>query len=312
MTDTSSTASAAPRRHSTPLARSLGAFAGVVGAASTLVLSAPETAPALRHGVVTLPTGIRMRYVAQGDSTGVPVILLHGYSDTWYSFSRVLPLLPPTLQVFALDQRGHGGTDKPADGYAMRDLARDVLAFMDAQGIGRAAIVGHSMGTVVAQQVAALAPERVRALVLLDGAVHLSEFNGIDELGAAVATLEDPVSLEFTTEFQRSTVHRPIEEAFIARVSEDSRQLPAHAWKALFRGFLEMEPASSLARTRPPALILWGDRDLYATRAAQDRLLQLLPGARLVVLEEVGHAPHWEVPERVARELQEFVTSLPR
>lgn len=312
MTDTTRTSSPTPRRSSTPLARSLGAFAGVVGTASTLVLTAPTSPPALRHGVVSLTTGVRMRYVTQGDTDGIPVILLHGYSDTWYSFSAILPKLSPRVRAFALDQRGHGDTEKPAGGYAMRDLAQDVLAFMDAQAIPRATIVGHSMGTFVAQQVASLAPERVSGIVLLDGAVHVSAFNAIDELDAAVAGLTDPVPLEFTEGFQRSTIHAPVDEAFVARVSEDSRKLPAHAWKAIFKGMMEMEPASGLVGKRIPALLLWGERDAFVPRSAQAGLLDLLPAATLVTLAETGHAPHWERPDRVARELQDFLESLPR
>ena len=77
-----------------------------------------------------------------------------------------MPQLAARHRVFALDQRGHGDSDRPATGYAMHDLAADVVAFMDAQGIRRAAVVGHSMGSIVAREVARLAPARLSHLVL--------------------------------------------------------------------------------------------------------------------------------------------------
>jgi pimeloyl-ACP methyl ester carboxylesterase len=81
---------------------------------------------------VQLGTGLTVSYVAQGDRSGVPVVLLHAWSESVGCFDRLLPLLPPTIQAVAMDQRGHGEADKPADGYTLVDLADDVAAFMDA------------------------------------------------------------------------------------------------------------------------------------------------------------------------------------
>lgn len=262
--------------------------------------------------VVALPTGVRLHFAEQGDAEGIPVILLHGYSDTWFSFSRVLPLLSPGIRAYALDQRGHGRSDKPAAGYSMRQLADDVIAFMDARGIARATIVGHSMGGFVAQEVALAAPSRVQALVLIGAAPHLNSFNGIAELEAAVAELTDPVPLDFTRDFQQSTIFASVPPEFMERVSEDSRRLPAGAWRALLQGMREMGSTAGLRQARIPALVAWGDRDSFVPRAAVDSLLQLFPEATLSVYEETGHATQWERPERFARELGLVLGSLPR
>lgn len=149
------------RYAATALLASLGFAAGVSGRAG------PEPAPSPRFSDVTLATGVRIRYAEQGDPGGPAVIFLHGFSDSWFSWSRVLPLIPARYHVIAPDSRGHGGSDKPEGGYAMRDLAGDVLALMDALHLERATIVGHSMGSVVAQQIAVAAPGRVERLVLV-------------------------------------------------------------------------------------------------------------------------------------------------
>lgn len=297
-------------RHSTdrsPLHAIASAAATItVVAALTAATHAPET-HALEHGSVTLATGIRVHYVAQGDRDGIPVIFLHGYSDTWYSYSAQLARLSPRVRAYALDQRGHGDSDKPSDHYAMTDLARDVVAFMDSQGIARATLVGHSLGTFVAQQVVAIAPERVSGMVLMSGAEHASKFNGIGELGAVLDDLSDPVPLEFTTGFQQSTIHAPVDSAFVARVSEDSRKLPAHAWRMLFRGMMEMEVTRPSAADTLKTLLIWGENDALVPASAQTALLAMWPRANLVALPETGHAPHWERPDRVARELHAFL-----
>ena len=103
---------------------------------------------------------------SRATASGLPVVLLHGYTDSWRSFEPLLPHLPASLRVFAVTQRGHGDAARPAKGYTSGDFASDVAAFLDAFQIPRAVIVGHSMGATVAQQFAVDRPERVLALVL--------------------------------------------------------------------------------------------------------------------------------------------------
>jgi non-heme chloroperoxidase len=93
-----------------------------------------------------LSTGVSLHYAEQGDQAGEAIVFLHGYSDSWFSFSRILPLLSPEYHAFALTERGHGESDKPECCYTVDDFAADVDAFMDAVGIGKATLVGHSGG----------------------------------------------------------------------------------------------------------------------------------------------------------------------
>jgi len=96
--------------------------------------------------------------------------MLHGFTDSWFSFSRVLPLLDNKYRVYILDQRGHGDSDRPVGGYALPQFAGDVLAFMDEMKIKQATIVGHCMGSFVSQHVVSEAPDRVSKLVLIASA----------------------------------------------------------------------------------------------------------------------------------------------
>jgi pimeloyl-ACP methyl ester carboxylesterase len=76
-----------------------------------------------------LEAGPRLHYAEQGDPTGEAIVFLHGYSDSWFSFSRVLPLLSAEYHAFALTQRGHGDSDKPECCYTPDDFAADIDAF---------------------------------------------------------------------------------------------------------------------------------------------------------------------------------------
>src|ERR671916_2101978 len=120
-------------------------------------------------------TGVRLQYAQRGDPTGEPIIFLHGYSDSWFSFSRVLPLLSSEYHAFALTQRGLGDSDKPECCYTLDDFAADVDAFMEAVSIEEATLVGMSGGSFIAQRVALDYPHRVSRLVLISSAVTLRD-----------------------------------------------------------------------------------------------------------------------------------------
>ena len=115
----------------------------------------------MRFTSVRLTTGPRLHYVEQGDPRGEAIVFLHGWPDSWFSFSRVLPLLSGHYRVLAIDQRGFGDSDRPESGYAIPDLAADVVAFLDALAIERATLVGHSFGSFVARCAAIAQPERI-------------------------------------------------------------------------------------------------------------------------------------------------------
>ena len=261
----------------------------------------------LRFADAQLTTGIRIRYAEQGDPRGHPVILLHGYSDSWFSFSRVLPLLSPTYHVYALDLRGHGGSDRPDGGYHMRDLAADVLAFMDAERLARVTVVGHSMGSIVAQQLALAAPERIARLVLVASVDVPSRSPALAELSTTVRTLTDPVPVEFVREFQTSTIYRPVPDEFVDQAVAESRKLPARVWRGLIDGMLATGAATALGESGIPTLVLWGDQDATFSRAEQDGLVGMIRTAELGVYPGTGHAVHWEEPERFVRDLHGFM-----
>lgn len=100
----------------------------------------------VQFATTPLSTGPRLHYAEQGDPGGEAIVFLHGYSDSWFSFSRVLPLLAPSYHAFAPTQRGHGDSDKPECCYTPEDFAADVDAFMDAVGVEEATVVGASTG----------------------------------------------------------------------------------------------------------------------------------------------------------------------
>lgn len=257
---------------------------------------------------VGLSTGVTLPYVEQGDPSGVPVVLLHGVTDSWRSFEQVLPHLPPWMHTLALTQRGHGDADRPAAGYRTRDYAEDIAAFMDALDLRQAVVVGHSMGATHAQRFAVDHPDRLLGLVL---AASFSTYSdnpaAVDFWESSVSRLADPIDPVFVREFQESTLARPVSPEFLDAVVRESLKVPARVWRATFEGFLEDDCAPDLGRIAAPTQIVWGDRDAFCPRHAQDTLLATIEGSRLVEYEGAGHAVHWEQPQRFAADVVAFV-----
>ncbi|MDQ3943076.1 MAG: alpha/beta hydrolase [Actinomycetota bacterium] len=271
-----------------------------------------QAPPQPRFATTRLATGPRLHYAEQGDQTGEAIIFLHGYSDSWYSFSRVLPLLSPEYHAFAFDQRGHGASDKPECCYTLDDFAADVDAFMDAVGIERAILVGHSGGTIIAPRVALNYPHRVSRLVLIGAATIAATVGANNEamLGLAeeVRALEDPVPPEFAREFEESTMHRPVPEEFLSTAVSESLKLPARVWRDYMEGVvLAGGHAVQLREINAPTLILWGEQDAFFPREEQERLATAIADATFEVYPETGHAVHWERPERFVRDLDAFI-----
>ena len=143
---------------------------------------------------VSLSTGVRIEYVEQGKADGEPVIFLHGVTDSWRSFERVLPLLPPNIHAFALSQRGHGDSSRPTSGYRFADMSADLLAFLDAMGLRTAIIVGHSMGASVAQRFVIDHPDRVERFVVMGAFSTFDDPGFADFVASSIAPLTDPIA----------------------------------------------------------------------------------------------------------------------
>ncbi len=148
------------------------------GAHMSLAQSSPSTdahATSDEALVATLPgfrnaqtevNGVRLHYVIGGK--GSPVVLLPGWPETWWSWHKIMPELASNHTVIALDIRGMGASDKPADGYEKKALAKDVHELVTALGYKKVDVVGHDIGSMVAFAYAANFPEATHKVAMLD------------------------------------------------------------------------------------------------------------------------------------------------
>lgn len=272
-----------------------------------LLLSSTLTAAANppRTRTIALESGVTVRYVEAGPRHAPPLLLLHGLGDTSRSWSLMLPELAKSHRVYALDQRGHGATSAPACCYALSDLAYDAIAFMDAMNIARASVIGHSMGSFVAQHLAAHHPARVQKLVLIGSSDTTVDVETVAWLWDQTATFDRGLSPAFVDQWQSNPT--PVDAEFIALVKKETFAVKPHVWKGVARTLMTEDQRPFLRTIRQPTLILWGENDQAFPSANQQRLQEALPHATFKRYPEVGHNPHWEIPGRVAEDLLKFL-----
>lgn len=306
---------AAPRWASQRGVRSvLRTSRSIVGAALLLNLAScdpPDGTGVLPKQTVALPGGVTLAYVELGAPSGEPVIFLHGYTDTARSFYPTalhLAEAEPGWRILVVDQRGHGDTSMPpaetcaaAPESCFRpiDMADDVVAFMDALGLEQAAVVGHSMGSFVAQELALTYPERVERMVLIGTGVRLAgnvvlqqyvldePVEGSWKAGFVADGLEFPgdVYTRVPAEgdpaaeawISSSWVVEPAADpAFLAAVVPETAATRMGTWIGAARALLATDHAARLEDLAVPTMILWATQDVIFSAAEQDELLARL------------------------------------
>ena len=219
--------------------------------------------------------------------------------------------LPDDWHAIAVSQRGHGASDQRPEHYSTSDFAGDIALLAELLDLPPLVVVGHSMGTSVALQLAGDRPDLVRALVCVGAFARYGDKADLRAFrDTEIEALQDPVPDAIAREFQVSTLANPIDAAMLEVMVRESRKVPARIWRAAFDGLLEDRFCAGIPTIQAPVLLVWGSADSYALRADQDLLRSALPNARLLAYEHVGHALHWEQPQRFANDLADFVTSL--
>jgi len=249
--------------------------------------------------------------VAESGVGGRPLLLLHGFTGAKEDFTEWLdPLAERGWHAVAPDHRGHGGSAKPPsdDAYSFSILADDALALTKVLGWERFALLGHSMGGMVAQVVATTAPQRLTGLVLMDtahgpiegldadlvgAAATIARDQGMDTLADLMAEHASPLE---TPAHRRLLAERPGYAAFGER---KFRATSPHLYAALTASFVDSPDRLDDLRGLPatlPVLVMVGDQDTPFI-GASERMAAALPHATLCVIAEAGHSPQFENPD---------------
>ena len=254
------------------------------------------------------------------------VVCLHGLGSNKTSFFETISTLAPDHTVHAIDLPGFGSSSKPARAsYDASYFARSVLGYMDAMAIERAHLVGNSMGGRIAVELALTEPERAETLSLLAPALAFRRRRELVPLVRLIrpelAAIPHPLRAGRVREQFWSLFARPERlDPAAADIAADefcrtyrSRSARIAFFAAARNIYLDAPDGEGgvwarLAGLRPPALFIWGDRDRLVPAAFSRRVAGVLPHARQVVLNECGHVPQVELPDRANGLIRDQVT----
>jgi len=246
-----------------------------------------------------LGTGIRLSYVELGSGSGTPVILLHGATDSYISFSQVGNVLSE-MGCYALipELRGHGRSDKPTEQvYSIPLLTDDILDWLDKMGITSAHIVGHSLGSFIAQNIAIHRPQLATSLTLIGSAAHIADnpmvawlLDGDGEF-PGIRHMEGNIDDGFIREWVSSTNSDP---RFAEYTYKHAAVLPYDTWVGVFSG-IEADHSKGLSGLRMPVQIIWGTQDEFFPKATQLALIDAIGSDTILFrTKPAGHNTHWE------------------
>jgi pimeloyl-ACP methyl ester carboxylesterase len=270
---------------------------------------------------LALPNGESLAYISMGDPAGAPVVLIHGYTDNARDWVPLVPYLSPHFRLILVDIRGHGRSGKPECCYTRFDFAYDIKLLLDALGVGQADLVGHSLGSVIAQTFAESWPERTRRVVLISssagprpGAAAAGALSGYLN---QIRELKDPIDPDSPFMMGWWSSPTPVDPDFLRRQRRDSAAIPARVWQAVLEQGLDPMFASGelqkdLPKLTAPTLLIWGSKDPLITEDLRQTLREGLPHAQVKIFEGLGHNPFWEDPRACGEAINAFLAAAPR
>lgn len=248
---------------------------------------------------------------------GPPLVLVMGYrlsSAAWPA--TFIEGLARRFSVITLDNRGTGQSDKPVDGYAIANMARDVAAVLDELKIARAHMLGYSMGGAVAQELVRQFPDRVSGLVLC--ATNCGGPRAVYAPPSVIRVMRELDGLkpeEIARQIWQVTYspgylekHRELAEEQMQR--EIAAPTPLHGADLQFQAFAEFDCSGALPNVRSPTLVLTGDLDQLVSPQNSRIIASLIPGARLIVIPGCGHRVMWEATEECVALVSEFLSDV--
>jgi len=278
--------------------------------------------PAVRyHSNNVLLRHQRFHYLQWGDPDAPPLLFLHGSNQSAHSFDLVSLHLADRFCVYALDQRGHGDSEWAKDSdYSSGAMGLDAAAFIDAMGLERLIVVGHSMGGQNAMRLALSHPDRVEKLALIDIGPEVSEdgakvirrfvtetreFDDIDHFVARVQEYDPYRSREHIERTVRYNLLQRADGKFISKHDHGPRLKATGEHRRQGDRFT----LADVAELPMPLLIIRGADSLIFSAEGAQRFADAVPGAKLVTVPDAGHNVHSQNTPAFLETLVPFISA---
>lgn len=278
---------------------------------------------------------VKTHYVHKGER-GLPVVLVHGFGGSTFTWAKTIDSLADTHRVYAFDLKGFGLSEKPRDGLYNMDVYTDhLLGFLDELKLEKAVLVGHSLGGAVVTRVALLHPERVVGLVLvapmpvtpMRDPKALERVGGVGVKSAAdkAASLNPKIASRMIPALVRATLTRQTVEAGLRSAYHDPKFITPELVEIYYRpitieGAAEAlatmanappapKPLPPMSTLKIPVLIGWGKHD-GVMPGAYEHVARSIPGSKTLIFENSGHIPHEEEAALFNGTIVEFLDGL--
>jgi len=257
---------------------------------------------------ITLPGELHYVYLEGGQ--GEPLMLLHGFGGDKDNFTRVARFLTPHYRVIVPDHIGFGESSHPQDAdYSAGVQAARIRTLAKALGITKLHIGGNSMGGHISMMYAALFPDEVNSLWLLDpGGIWSAPSNGLREI--IVKTGENPLLARSEDEFAKIFAFVMADPPFIPRpllnVMARERIHNYELEKRIFKEITADSAEKYVTGLKTPTLIVFGDKDRVINPATAEVLHKLMPCSEVIIMKGLGHLPMIEQPRKSAEDYLKF------
>jgi 3-oxoadipate enol-lactonase len=245
--------------------------------------------------------GLVVHYLDQGRRDGRPIVFINALGCDLRIWTEVAEILAPEFRVITYDKRGHGLSESGPDKNDMAEYASDLAALLDVLGVGRATIVGLSIGGLIAQELYRQSPERVAALVLCDTAAKIGTDEVWDqriaqvERGGIEALADAVLERWFTADFRASRA------AELAGMRAMLTRTPRQGYLAACGALKRADLRAYAGRIEAPTSCLVGDEDGSTPVSLVKETAGLIPDSRFEIVEGAGHLPNVEKPEILAK-----------
>ena len=256
---------------------------------------------------------------------GTPLFCLHAFPTSSFDYSRVAPLLAGQFRLILFDYPGFGFSDKPHDyRYSLFEYAEALSTVADHWGVSSAPLIAHDIGDSVALEVVRRGVPHVEKLILMNGSVLSIPFDDwrmrlrqralLHRFVGPLITKLGLINKRTFTGMMNGLFATPLSPA---EVDDFWSLVTCHDGVAIYHRLMRYMPErwehqtqwlDALEHHTAPLTLIWGMADPVATPDVAEEVVRRRPDARYVKLDGIGHYPHWETPERVARVIQEALS----
>ncbi|MEE9271828.1 MAG: alpha/beta hydrolase [Robiginitomaculum sp.] len=266
---------------------------------------------------------LHVHYRDEGNLAGAPIVFIHGSSASLHTWEGVVSALGDKYRLISYDQPGHGLTGPhPQDNYKASGMFEALDAVITELGIEKVVLVGNSMGGWVSWRYALKYPQRVKALVLIDAAGAPSD--KAPPLNLGFRLVQNPITRPLTKFITpRPLIKKSLEQTVgdPSKINEKTVNLywellryPGNRRATTLRTIAPrgIKYGSRLNEITVPTLILWGKKDQLIHASDAELFESAIPNSQKIIYPNIGHIPMEEIPEQVAKDIDEFLRGIER